>query len=386
MWHGTPYATRGDYPYTYTSKVAPYCDSIVTLHLTQLEPTDSVEIVKICAGGSHTWHGQTFESSTTVTETLSNSVGCDSVCTLNLTILPVLTRTTAATITEGATYTWNGQPYTTTGEYTQNLTTDDGCDSVATLHLIVNPLIYDMFMHAQCADDPYIEWEVQADDGLIHQFQFAFSQKAKDQHFRDTIVTYTNPVIQIPNSARAGIYDVAVSALFDQQLLDTRNYQFTLLYPSSVLDQHWDDFIGVFTHDYNGGYDFSGFQWYKNGSPIVGENHSYLYQPLEMGAAYSAMLEEPDGTKMMTCEIIAVPQTEISLYPTMVQPQQMVGLHCQDGVVVQLYNSLGALVFSQSFSQGDHQFSAPLEKGMYIVKIQQTGKQGQSATKKLLVR
>lgn len=386
VWHDNQYPIGGDYQYTYTSKVAPYCDSIVTLSLTQLEPTDSIETATLCAGGSYIWHGRTYTTSTNETETITNSVGCDSVCTLNLTILPVLTGTTTATITEGATYIWNGQPYGSEGEYTQTLTTDDGCDSIVTLHLTVNPLIYDILMRAQCADDPFVEFELQADDGLIHQLQFAFSQKALDQHFPDTTVTITTSLIQIPNSARAGIYDVAISPLFDQQLLDTRNYQFTLLYPSSVLDQHWDDFIGVLTNPYNGGYDFVGFQWYKSGSPITGENHSYLYQPLEMGSPYSAMLEESDGTKLMTCEIIATHQTEISLYPTLLQPNQIIRLHSSEDVTIWLYDSLGKLLYTNSFERGDSQFAAPQDHGIYIVKIQQTGEQGKSETKKLIVR
>ena len=361
-------------------------DSVCTLLLTVLEPSDSIEIATICAGKTYTWHGQTFSTSTTQTETLTNAVGCDSVCTLQLTVLPPITTDISASITEGASFTWNGQTYTVAGDYPSSFTTDEGCDSVVTLHLTVNPLTYEIQTHTQCADDPFVEFDVTADASLFHQLQFTFAPNALNQHFRDTIVDFTNSLIQIPNSARAGIYDVAISTLLDNQVLDTRSYQFTLLYPSSVLDQHWDDFIGVLTHDYNGEYDFSGFQWYKDGTPIPGENHSYLYQPLEMGAAYSAMLEEADGTKLMTCDLIAVPQTEIALYPTLVQSQQIVQLHSTAEVIILLYNSFGTLVYNHSFAPGDHLFAAPVEKGVYIIKIQQTDEQGQSATKKLLVR
>ena len=438
MWHGVDYSTAGNYPYTYTSKVTG-CDSIVTLHLSQLDPTDSVEVVTICAGASHIWHGKTFTATTTTTETIPNTVGCDSVCTLRLTVLPELSGDTTAsvcnggsfswwgntysskgeythtyisqvapycdsivtlhlnilpplatsvneTITEGATYLWNGQTYSEDGTYIQNLTTDEGCDSIVTLHLTVNPLIYDILAHIHCADDPYIEFDVTASDGLFQQLQFVFTPKAIAQHFRDTIVDYSASQILIPNSARAGIYEVAVSPLYNSQVLDTRNFQFTLLYPSSVLDQHWDDFIGVLTHNYNGGYDFVGFQWYKNGLPMVGENHSYTYQPLEMGAAYSAMLEEQDGTKLTTCEIIATPQTEISIYPTLLQPRQIIRLHSSKDVTIWLYDNIGKLIYNETFSQGDHQFAAPQTSGVYIIRIQQIGESGKTDTKKLIVR
>lgn len=383
-WHDKQFNTTTTITETIPNSVGG--DSVCTLLLTVLEPSDSIEIATICAGKTYTWHGQTFSTSTTQTETLTNTVGCDSVCTLQLTVLPPITTDISASITEGASFTWNGQTYTAAGDYPSSFTTDEGCDSVVTLHLTVNPLTYEIQTHTQCADDPFVEFDVTADASLFHQLHFVFASNALNQHFRDTIVDFTNSLIQIPNSARAGIYDVAISTLLDNQVLDTRSYQFTLLYPSSVLDQHWDDFIGVLTHDYNGGYDFSGFQWYKDGTPIPGENHSYLYQPLEMGAAYSAMLEEADGTKLMTCDLIAVPQTEIALYPTLVQSQQIVQLHSTAEVVILLYNSLGTLVYNHSFAPGDHLFAAPVEKGVYFVKIQQTDEQGQSATKKLLVR
>ena len=385
-WHGVDYPTEGDYPYTYTSKVAPYCDSIVTLHLSQLEPTDSIEYATICEGKTHIWHGNSYTTSTDITETITNAAGCDSVCTLHLKVLPPLATTLNESITEGATYIWNEQTYSEKGTYTQNFTTAEGCDSIVTLNLTINPLIYDILAHIQCADDPYIEFDVTASDGLFHQLQFIFTPKAIAQHFRDTIVDYSASQILIPNSARAGIYDVAVSPLFNNQVLDTRTIQYTLLYPSSVLDQHWDDFIGVLTHNYNGGYDFVGFQWYKNGQPMVGENHSYTYQPLEMGAAYSAMLEEQDGTKLMTCEIIATPQTEISIYPTLLQPQQIMRLHNTTDVTIWLYDNLGKLIYTNSFEPGDHQLAAPQTSGVYIIRIQQNGTSGKTDIKKLIVR
>ena len=42
-------------------------------------------------------------------------------------------------------YTWNGQEYTESGDYTQTLQTVDGCDSVVTLHLtiVVGVDVYD---------------------------------------------------------------------------------------------------------------------------------------------------------------------------------------------------------------------------------------------------
>ena len=379
------YYNHADVPYTLEYR-DPQTSSIVTIHLLVKFPGYTEEHVHLCDSLNYTWSDSTYWDSGIYTNYTTAANGCDSTAILYLDLCHHTDSTEIVTICAGESHTWQGQTFTESTTITDTIPNAVGCDSVCTLQLTVNPLIYEIFTHTQCADVPFVEFELQIKEGIIHQLQFAFSQKALNQHFRDTIVSYTNPIIQIPNRARAGIYDVAVTPIFGQHQSPTRNYQFTLLYPSSVLDQHWDDFIGVLTYPYNGGYDFVGFQWYKDGSPIAGETHSYLYQPLEMGSPYSAMLEEANGTKLMTCEIIATPQTEISLYPTLLQPNQIIYLHSSANGTIWLYDSLGKLLYATSFESGESQFAAPQGQGIYIVKIQQTGEQGKSETKKLIVR
>ncbi|MFN8245216.1 MAG: hypothetical protein U0T56_02365 [Ferruginibacter sp.] len=68
--------------------------------------------------------------------TLTGSNGCDSVATLNLTILPTTTSTTNQSVCPTQLpYTWNGQTYNGAGTYSVTLTGSNGCDSVATLNL-----------------------------------------------------------------------------------------------------------------------------------------------------------------------------------------------------------------------------------------------------------
>ena len=50
------------------------------------------------------------------TNVTTNSNGCDSTATLNLTINP--STTSSVDVTECDTYTWNGQTYTASGAYT----------------------------------------------------------------------------------------------------------------------------------------------------------------------------------------------------------------------------------------------------------------------------
>ena len=133
-WAGTTYTTSGNY--SNTTIASNGCDSIVTLQLTINNATASTVNVTACE--SYTWiDGQTYTASTTQpTMTFVNANGCDSVVTLNLTVNNAATSTTYMTACDS--YTWNGNVYTTSGNYTYNGTAANGCDSIATLVLTVN--------------------------------------------------------------------------------------------------------------------------------------------------------------------------------------------------------------------------------------------------------
>ena len=88
------------------------------------------------ACGTYTWNGQTYTASGDYTFTTKTVNGCDSIVTLHLTInQPVATE---ETVVACGSYTWNGQIYTTSGDYTFTTKTVNGCDSVVTLHLTIN--------------------------------------------------------------------------------------------------------------------------------------------------------------------------------------------------------------------------------------------------------
>jgi uncharacterized delta-60 repeat protein len=82
------YTTGGFYNAVFTNING--CDSIVTLDLTILNPSSATDLQTAC--DSLTWiDGNTYTSSTnTPTFTLTNSFGCDSIVTLDLTILPAI--------------------------------------------------------------------------------------------------------------------------------------------------------------------------------------------------------------------------------------------------------------------------------------------------------
>ncbi|MDC1370352.1 T9SS type A sorting domain-containing protein [Flavobacteriales bacterium] len=115
------------------------CDSVVTLNLTIINSNTGTDVQTAC--NSYTWiDGITYTSSNnTATDTLTNAAGCDSVVTLNLTINNSNTGVDVQTACDS--YTWiNGVTYTSSNNTaTDTLTNAQGCDSVVTLNLTINP-------------------------------------------------------------------------------------------------------------------------------------------------------------------------------------------------------------------------------------------------------
>jgi hypothetical protein len=129
------YLQSGTFTHTVTNSNG--CDSVITLNLTIRQNTSSTLTQSSC--GSFTLNGQTYTQSGTYTQTRLNAAGCDSVITLNIQINQNLPSSNSIRIRSCGNYTINGQTYTSTGTYTQILTNWRGCDSILTIRLTVSP-------------------------------------------------------------------------------------------------------------------------------------------------------------------------------------------------------------------------------------------------------
>ena len=138
-WNGQTYDETGKHIQTFAA--ANGVDSIVTLNLTVLpEVPVTEEIAAVCYGETYTWQGQEYTESGEYSVTLQDVNGCDSVIVLKLTVYPQTPDTTEeVTIKFGETYEWNGETYSAAGEYTTILQDANGCNYQATLILTVLP-------------------------------------------------------------------------------------------------------------------------------------------------------------------------------------------------------------------------------------------------------
>ena len=93
----------------------------------------------ICEGSVYTENGFNVSEAGVYTQNLTSVNGCDSIVTLTLTVNPIYNTELTATICEGSVYTENNFNVSEAGVYTQNLTSVNGCDSIVTLTVSVNP-------------------------------------------------------------------------------------------------------------------------------------------------------------------------------------------------------------------------------------------------------
>lgn len=138
-FNGTPLTSAGTYSDTLVNAAG--CDSIITLTLNVTPVLQSSQQASICAGNSFNFNGMMLTTAGTYRDTLQNTAGCDSlIITLTLNVNAVTNGNISASICQGQTYPFNNLQLTSTGTYRDTLVNVNGCDSILTLTLTVNPV------------------------------------------------------------------------------------------------------------------------------------------------------------------------------------------------------------------------------------------------------
>ena len=142
LWNNKEYNFEGIYKDTIPNANSLGCDSISTLELVIKQVTYSTTPVSVCEKDlPYFWNLKNYAESGIFKDTLVNSVGCDSIATLKLTVRPTTYSTTPISVCQkDLPYIWNTKSYTQSGIFKDTLVNSVGCDSVVTLNLTVNPI------------------------------------------------------------------------------------------------------------------------------------------------------------------------------------------------------------------------------------------------------
>ena len=138
----------------------------------------------------------------------------------------------------------------------------------------------------------------------------------------------------------------AASIFVNNGKCNSRIFEFPIQisYPGWILEQKWNDVLALLNERYNGGYTFSEYEWFKNGTKLEGKNGSYIYilPTLEFGAEYRARLTRTlDGETFFTCPLVPEYRPGMKVYPQLVTQNEPVYIETQQSGTVLVWNLLG---------------------------------------------
>lgn len=241
--------------------------------------------------------------------------GCDSTVFLHLEVIEPVYTDMADTILQGTLYRFEGREYTETGDYKTTLISHRGCDSVVTLHLYVLPRLEVALQSVEevCADDRALDITFSVLQGAADTCYILFADDSHQAGWQDTLYVSSPayPIgdatvsVNIPNNMLAGWYPFTLHCTSKRLGYSDAQGEIALRYPASIIQQRWDDVLGILNETYNGGFAFSAYQWYKNGEPIEGAHAPYYYaaDKLDKDATYSvSLIREGEERSLMSCE------------------------------------------------------------------------------------
>jgi len=144
------------------------CDTIYNIDLTVLLSSESFMQESICEGDTYTFLDISEDSSGIYTTTIPNAVGCDSVITVELTVLEQKTNNIQASICEGGTFSLLDISESTEGTYSTIIAASNGCDSLITVDLSVGTEVQVILYETICEGDTYAIYGIVADTSGIY--------------------------------------------------------------------------------------------------------------------------------------------------------------------------------------------------------------------------
>ncbi len=201
--------------YTDTLIAGDGTDSIVSVDLTVLPTSATLLTASICANETYVFGGDTLHAAGTYVDTLSNTQGCDSIVTLKLNVLPLADSTFSATTCSNEPYNFNGVLLTASGEYVDTLTAENGCDSIVTLQLTVLPVAGTDLSAAICADEFYDF------NGTVLNTTGTYTDVLTAENGCDSIITLTLTVFPVPTTLLSARICEGTSYAFGGNALDT---------------------------------------------------------------------------------------------------------------------------------------------------------------------
>jgi trimeric autotransporter adhesin len=145
---------------TYNIRIRKKCAMLDTVvHLPYRERDTTISSAELCQGQAFLFNNVIRTQTGVYWDTLINKYGCDSFLKLDLKIWKNDTTHLYDSICAGKSYTFDGQTYTSAGDYSSFTQSSHFCDSTTILHLTVNPNRVDVMDTFVCDGDTFHIWD-----------------------------------------------------------------------------------------------------------------------------------------------------------------------------------------------------------------------------------
>ncbi len=385
---------------TLKSNVAGVCDTIFTLNLTVKNSTTYTDSYVVC--DSMTWiDGNTYTASNrTATHIITNSVGCDSIITLDLVVNYSKTFTNIVTACESYTLP-GGRTMNYTGSFTDTIPTTFGCDSIITTLLTVNYNASKSISVTSCGSYTSPSGKIWTTSGT--RYDTIPTSKGCDSLLTINLTVKANTAETRTVSA-CGSYTVPETGntyFVSGTYTDLTTNAFgciktitTVLTVNSVVALPVT-VSGITLTAPNTGVTYKWMDCLNEYSYILGETNQ-SFTPVRNGD-YACEITSPTGCKDTTiCTTImsvsldeyVVDAADITMYPNpanSVVTLDIAKLNAKENVTVTLFSSIGQVIYSKELSSDNNLIdfeTSNLPQGVYSISI---SNQFFSVSKKLTV-
>jgi hypothetical protein len=377
------YAHTQTNTYTDTLVNAAGCDSIVTLNLTVIPPVAATLADTICSGDTAHFNGKNLTVSGTYADTaISFTTGCDSITTLTLTVIAPVRTTIGDTICTGDIAYFNGRAYTISGAHKDTLTSVSGCDSIVTFNLLVRPVLTGSISQSVCRGGSYNF------NGTQLMLEGTYIDTLTNGSGCDSVITLTltyNP--DVPHNISVSICQGSSYAYNGDTLIYSGVYNDTLVASTgcdslvvltlNIMPNPIEPYV-VASGDTLTASAAPAYQWVLNGSAIAGDTGINLVTT--QTGDYQVEITGPNGCKNTSAayyeNALGINNVQsawnVKLYPNPNNGTFIIAFSDNVTRVVQITDALDRVIMADEIVSGTKEFNlTALAGGVYFTRIKQ---------------
>ena len=367
------------------------CDSVLCLNLTVNPAYNITESVNRCDIEPYWYNGQWLRESGDYTQRMVTACGCDSIRNLHLTITPTKRDTVRVSLCEGEAYDYYGKPITQSGLYydTINQPNIQRCIvSVMDIGFLRPTAISNVLIDEVCADDKEFVMRMYYSGSKPQMYSLIYDDKARAEGFVNVLNEPFNDVIYgiLPQKengdyVRPDYYTARM--IMDNDIcasagVSAYEIEFLVKYPSWIIEQNWNDVVALLNERYNGGYLFSSYAWYVNGSK-TSETGPYIYMPNTLAIGDEVVVaptRKGEDYEVPSCPIVIYDKSPelVSDFPVLANATPIRGqfqIHAQAEGTYVLYSYTGIAIANGTYHMGDElTINTRATAGCYLLRLE----------------